>query len=122
MAEPMVDPSLDKDTRMWGMFCHLSALCGFIGIPLGSVLGPLIIWLIKREEHPFIDAQGKEALNFQISMVIYGAVSALLIFVLIGFLLLFALLVLDVVCTIMAAVKANDGVSFRYPLTIRFLK
>jgi len=118
----MVGDVPDKDTRMWAMLCHLSALCGFIGIPFGNVWGPLIIWLIKREESPYIDAHGKEALNFQISVSIYGVVAGILIIVLIGLPILLALMVADVVFIIKAAVKANDGQSYRYPLTIRFLK
>jgi uncharacterized Tic20 family protein len=53
----------DKDARLWGMFCHLIAFSGYV-VPFGSVLGPLIIWLIKKDEMPFVDDQGKESLNF----------------------------------------------------------
>jgi uncharacterized Tic20 family protein len=112
----------NKDACLWGMLCHLTALSGLVGIPFGNILGPLIVWLMKKKESPFVDAQGKEALNFQITMMIYGLVSAVLCLVIIGFLLLFALLIMDLVCVIMASVKANNGMSYRYPLTIRFLK
>lgn len=110
-----------KQERTWAMIAHLSMLCGFI-IPLGNVIGPLIVWLIKKEEGPFVDQHGKEALNFNISMTIYSAISYLLVFVLVGFVLLAALFVFFVVVLIMAAIKANEGKAYRYPLTIRFIK
>ena len=111
-----------KDERMWGMICHLAALAGFVGITLGNVLGPLIVWLIKREEFPLVADQGKESLNFQISMTIYGVICIPLMFVVIGFLLGLALLIADVVFIIIAAMKANEGALYRYPLTIRLIK
>ncbi|MCZ6614565.1 MAG: DUF4870 domain-containing protein [Chloroflexi bacterium] len=103
------------------MLCHLSTFSGWF-IPLGNILGPLIIWLMKREESPFIDAHGKEALNWQISATIYFIVSFALAFVLIGFVLLPALLVFDIIIVIIATVRANSGQAYRYPLTIRFIK
>ncbi|MCB0824295.1 MAG: DUF4870 domain-containing protein [Bacteroidales bacterium] len=109
-----------QDERMWGMFAHLSALAGYI-IPLGSIIGPLVIWSIKKQEYPFVDDQGKEALNFNISMAIYMIVSAILIIVVIGIILLIAIGLFQLIMIIIAAVKANNGESFRYPLTIRFV-
>jgi len=103
------------------MVCHLSAFAGFI-IPLGNIIAPLVIWLIKRAESPFIDDQGKEALNFQISMIIYAVISWILVTIFIGYLLLFAVGIFDIVMVIMAALKANEGEMFRYPLCIRFIK
>jgi uncharacterized protein len=113
---------LTKDARMWGMICHLAGLAMLIGIPLANVLGPLIVWLIKKDEHPFIDEQGKEALNFQITMAICLVVSLVLTVILIGFLLLLVVGIVDIIFTIIAAMKANEGVSYRYPLTIRLIK
>ena len=107
---------------MWGMFCHLAALAALTGVPLAHVLAPLVVWLIKRDAHPFIDEQGKEALNFQISMTIYALVSAVLIIVIIGLLLLPIVLIADLVLVIVASIKASNGQSYRYPLTIRFIK
>jgi len=104
------------------MFIHLSALSAFIGVPLGHVVGPLVLWLIKKDQNPTLDAHGKEALNFQISSMIYACVSALLIFVLIGIFLLPAVLIANFALTIVGAVKANNGEFYRYPLTIQFLK
>ena len=112
----------EKQARAWAMGCHLAALVMFVGIPFGNILGPLVIWLIKKNEHGLIDEQGKEALNFQISMAIYGIVAFILVFLVIGWFLLVALAVADVVLIVMAAVKVNNGESFQYPLTLRFIK
>jgi len=114
----------NKDARMWGMFAHLSALSGLFTAGVGFLVGPLVIWLIKKEQFPFVDDQGKEALNFQITMLIYGAVAFLLSFVCIGFILLPAVGIVDLVFTIIATIKANDGIRYRYPkgLIFRFVK
>lgn len=110
----------EEDTT-WGMLCHLTSLSGYLGVPFGNILGPLIIWLIKKEESSFVDDQGREALNFQISMMIYGIVSAVLILLIIGIFLLIAIWIISLVFTVIAAVKTKDGEVYRYPLTIRFL-
>ncbi|OPZ95775.1 MAG: hypothetical protein BWY71_02124 [Planctomycetes bacterium ADurb.Bin412] len=112
----------EKNAFTWGMFCHLAALAGFIGIPFGNIIGPLVVWLIKKDEHPFIEQQGRAALNFQISMAIYGIVAALLIFIVIGFLLLIALGIFDLIFVIMASIKASKGETQKYPLSITFIK
>lgn len=113
---------LSKDVCNWAMLCHLSALVGLLGNGIGFLLGPLIVWLIKREEHPFIDEQGKEAVNFQITMFIGFAVSAVLVFLLIGIPLLLILGVLDIVFPIIAAIKTSKGEHYRYPFAIRLIK
>ncbi len=113
--------TIDKDTRMWGMLCHLIAFSGYI-IPFGSILGPLIIWLVKKDEMPFVDDQGKESLNFQLTMFIAAIVSIILMFVLVGFLLLAFIIIYQIVMVIIASMKANSGVQYRYPYTIRFIK
>lgn len=112
----------DPKARTWGMLCHLTALSGYIGVPFGWAIGPLIFWLIKKDEMPFVDDQGKESLNFGISVVIYAVASAVLTIVLIGFLMLAALGIFHLVMVIMASIRANQGVYFRYPLCIRFIK
>ena len=112
---------ISKDERMWGMFCHLSSLAGFFVGGL-TFIGPLVIWLVKKEEMPFVDDQGKEALNFQITMLIAGLVSMVLMLVLIGFLLIFLVGLFDLIMVIIASIKANDGEHFRYPLTLRLIK
>ena len=115
-------PALSDDQiRNLGMLCHLSALAGMV-FPLGSVLGPLVVWLTQRHKSPFVDDQGKEAVNFQLSVLIYGAVCALLILILVGFFLLLALALGAFVLTIIAAIQANQGVAYRYPLIIRFIR
>ena len=111
-----------KQERLWGIFCHLAALVAFLGIPFGNIIGPLVIWLIKKNEMPVVDTQGKEALNFQISMSLYALVAWVLCFLLIGIPLLIALAVTDIVLVIMASVKLSNEETFQYPLTIRFLK
>ena len=108
--------------RTWAMLCHLAGFAWILPITpaFGSVLGPLVVWLIKKNEFPFVDEQGKEALNFQITMLIYGAVAALLMLICIGFILLAAVAVVDVIFTVIAAIKANDGVHYRYPKWLIF--
>lgn len=110
----------DKDARNWAMGCHLSALLGFV-VPFGNIIGPLVIWLIKREESAFVDAQGKEALNFQITMTIAFVIGFVLIFVLIGFLVIFALMIFDLIMVIIATIKASEGADYRYPIALRLV-
>jgi uncharacterized Tic20 family protein len=93
-----------------------------VPVPFASVIGPLIVWMIKREEYPLVSDQGKESVNFQISMAIYFVISLILVFVLIGFLLIGILVIFSAICVILASIKANDGVKYRYPLCIRFIK
>ena len=112
----------DKQTCTWGMACHLAALAKYIGIPFGNIAGPLIIWFIKRGESPFVDEHGKESLNFQISLTIYGIIAAIFWFVPMGYLLAIALVVADIVLIIKATAAANRGEAYRYPFTIRFIK
>jgi uncharacterized protein len=118
---------MDPNERQWGMLCHLAALLQFVGPSLGNIIGPLIVWLIKKDEYPFVDEQGKESLNFQISMTLYMWVASLaLVLTCVGLIIIpvvFAVLTLvDVIFMIVAAIKASGGESYRYPMTIRFLK
>jgi hypothetical protein len=113
--------TISKEERTWGMLCHLTVLAGFI-IPFASIIAPLVIWLIKKDEMSFVDDQGKESLNFQITMFIGFIISFILAFVFIGYLLMVALAIFDLVMVIVAAMKANEGVRYRYPYSIRFLK
>ena len=114
-------PSTSSDVRTWSVLCHASALLGLFFHFLGHLGGPLIVWLMKRADSPEIDAHGKESLNFQISMLIYDAVAAILCIVLIGIPILIALWVLNTVFVIIASVKASEGKFYRYPITIRFI-
>lgn len=111
----------DKTIRNWGMFCHLSALLMLIGIPFAHILAPLIIWLLKKDEHPFINEQGKEALNFQISMTIYALISGVLVLIVIGIVLLIGLVILDIILVIIAALNASNGKTYHYPLSFKFI-
>lgn len=115
-----MDSELSKDERMWGMLCHLGALAGF-AFPLGNIIVPLVIWMIKKEEMPFVADQGKESLNFQITIAIVMAVCFLLSFVVIGLLLLPIVGIGALILVIIAATKANNGEQYRYPWAIRML-
>ncbi len=119
---PPVNVSAIANVRTWCAFCHASALLGVLIHFPGHLLGPLIVWLVKRDESPEIDAHGKEALNFQISMLIYNAVAAIFCLVLIGFVFLAILWVLNAVFVIIASIQASDGKFYRYPMTIRFIQ
>jgi uncharacterized protein len=110
------------NVRTWAALCHASALLGvFLHFP-GHLIGPLIVWLVKRGDAPEIDAHGKEALNFQISMLIYNIVAVVFCLILIGFVFLAILWVLNAVLVIIAAIEASDGKFYRYPMTIRFIQ
>ena len=104
-----------KDAKTMAMLAHL------LGIVLGF-LGPLIIWLIKKDEEPFVDDQGKEALNFQITVLIALIVCGLLMFACIGFFLAPAVAIANIILCIMAGLKANEGEVYRYPFTLRLIK
>ncbi len=109
------------EARQWALFAHLSALAGIL-IPFGNILGPLIIWQIKKAEMPFVDDQGKEALNFQITVAIAMIVSMILMVILIGVVLMFLVGIAALAFTIIAAIKANEGQYYRYPFTLRLVK
>jgi uncharacterized Tic20 family protein len=110
------------NVRTWSALCHASALLGvFLHFP-GHLIPPLIIWLAKRDESPELDAHGKEAVNFQISMLIYNFVAAVFCLVLIGFVFLAVLWVVNAILVIIAAIQASDGKFYRYPITIRFIQ
>lgn len=127
--------SLPQDARTWAMLSHLSALIGLFGNGLGFILGPLIVWLVKRGDHPFIDEQGKEAVNFQLTVFVMLVVLTLALVALAfsspaelgvpvvfgGGLAIAVIGIGDVVLTIVAAVRANAGRHYRYPIVFRFI-
>ncbi|KPY30119.1 hypothetical protein ALQ60_00259 [Pseudomonas syringae pv. papulans] len=117
--QPLYKPS--REARQWAMFCHLSALIGLV-FPFGNLLAPLIFWQMKRETDPFIDSQGKEALNFQITAAIAGLICIMLMFVVIGIALFMLVCLGAFILTVIAGVKANNGLEYRYPFTWRLLK
>lgn len=112
-----------RTERQWAMGCHLAALVGVV-LPFPSLhlIAPLVLWLLKREDGAFIDDQGKEALNFQISILIYLLGCVLLSFIAIGFFLIAPVILFAVVCVVIGAIKASEGVRFRYPGCIRLIK
>ncbi len=114
------DAHPDAEERPWAMLVHLSALTGFF-IPFGNLVGPLVVWQLKKADMPFVDEQGKEALNFQITVSIAGAVCLMLMFILVGFLLLPVLVIGTLILTVLAGLKANQGVNFRYPVCWRLI-
>jgi uncharacterized protein len=118
----MRPPTSSSDVRMWNVLCHATALAGFFVPWAGHILGPLIVWLLKRNDSPEIDEHGKESLNFQISMLIYNVIAGVLCLVLIGFVILAILHILNLVLVIIASIKASEGKLYRYPLAIRLIK
>jgi len=110
-----------KDERTWALIAHISAVAGFV-FPFGNIIAPLLIWILKKDEFPFVNDQGKEALNFQISITIYVLASIILVFILIGIPILIILGIFALVMTIIGAINAYDGKAYRYPLTIRLIK
>lgn len=111
----------DRDERMWGMLCHLAAFAGLVIPVAGNIVGPLIVYLVKKEEYGFVEDQGKESLNFQITVTILLFISGILIVIGIGLLLMAVIGIAALVFTIIAAIKANEGEFYRYPWSIRFL-
>ena len=122
-------PNPESQTRTWNMLCHLSALAGFVGVPLGNVLGPLLVWQIKKNEFPSVDIHGKSALNFQITVllavIVLLVVGFILAFVCIGFVFIFAAMAIGLaglIFAIVAGIKANNGEDYKYPYSIEFVK
>ena len=122
-----------QDERQWAMFAHLSALLGGIVTSgwagsIGCFIGPLVIWLVKKDTLPFVDDQGKEALNFNITVgIVFLCLFLLSIMTLgLGLIITVPLMVIVgiawLVLTIIAAMKANEGVAYRYPFTLRLIK
>ena len=131
-SEPVLGlPSAEE--RQWAMFAHLSALIGglltsALGGGWGCFIGPLVIWLVKKDTMPFVNDQGKEALNFNITVAIAAVVLVLISVMTLGIGLIIAIplwIIIGIswlVFTIIAAIKANDGVTYRYPFTLRLIK
>jgi hypothetical protein len=115
-------PQVSKDEQNWAMICHLAALAGFL-IPFGNILGPLVVWLMKRTDMPLVEVHGKEAINFQISVTIAFLVCVPLMFVLIGIPLMVLVGLGALILTVMAAVKISNGnLDYKYPFALRLLK
>lgn len=113
---PALPPSaVTQDEKTLGIVMHVLCLVGF------PILGPLIVWLVKKDQSSYIDRQGRELLNFQLSFLLYAFLSFLLCFILIGFPLLVGVGIATVVLTIIGIVNASEGKVYRFPLTIRLL-
>jgi uncharacterized Tic20 family protein len=112
----------DPNERQWGMLVHIAALATFILPVAGNIIGPLIIYLMKKDEYEFVAEQGKEVLNFQITWSIIFFISIILIFVGIGILMLVGFGIAWLVLVIVASVSASNGTPYKYPFTIRFLQ
>lgn len=110
-----------RDERQWAMLCHLSAMLMYCTV-VGGFIAPLVIWLLKRDEMPFVADQGRETLNFQITTLLALIVGGLLAIVLIGFVIIGAVLLFHFIVTIIATVKVSEGVLYRYPLCWRVIR
>ena len=117
-----LQPTPDAQARQWSMLCHYAAFFWVLAPLIGNVIGPLVVWQLKKDLHPFVDEQGKEALNFQITYSVAMMVCGLLAWVLIGFPLMLLVGVAALVLTIIAGIKANAGEAYRYPLCWRLIK
>ena len=106
-----------------GMLSHLIAFAGvIIPVPFVNIIGPLIVWITQKDKSAYIDYHGKESLNFQITVAIAGLIAFVSIFLIVGFVLVPAVVIYAVVMTIIAGIKAKEGVRYRYPYTLRLIK
>jgi len=128
-AAPNPPPNPESRARTWNMLCHLSALAGLVGVPFGNILGPLLVWQIKKNEYPSVETHGKAALNFQITVTLAlfasAIVALMLSFFCVGYLLFPVVLLIGLagfVFAIVAGIKANNGEDFKYPCSIEFVK
>lgn len=112
---------LTETERNWSMLCHLSAFAGFF-FPFGGIIGPLICWLTRKDESEWVNLNGRNALNFQLSMLLYMVLAVPLVFIVVGIPILIILSILKVVCIILASVKAPKGELFKYPISIPFIQ
>ena len=120
-AVPVNPVAQEQETRQWALFLHLSVLAGFV-VPLGGLIAPILIWQLKKADLPGLDVHGKNVVNWIISAAIYFVISFILCFAIIGIPMLIALVIVGVIFPVIAAVKANEGEVWKYPLAITFLK
>jgi hypothetical protein len=112
---------MTKEEKKWGLYCHLSAMAGAI-IPGGNILGPLLVWLFKKDESDFINEQGLEALNFQISFTILFMIAGLLLFFWVVRPVLIIFVVVNVFFVIKASLRAKEGIHYHYPINFKLVK
>lgn len=121
MAHTLEHYDIDRTERTWAMLCHVAAFTGFV-VPFGGLVAPLVLWLMRKDEMPFVNHQGREALNFQITIFIGFLIGVVLFFFAVGSLFLLMVVVFNAVSIVIATVKANDGVWYRYPFSFRFIQ
>lgn len=114
-------PPPTSEEKNWAMLCHLAAFSGLV-IPFGNVFVPLVLWLLKKDTSRFIDTHGKEVVNFQITLTGILALCTVLYLLLIGFMFHIIFMLVGVVVTVLAAIKAQNGENYRYPMTLRLVK
>ncbi len=112
----------EQDERMYATLAHLGGFAGLVLPALGSVLAPLVIWLTQKDKSDFVDYHGKEAVNFQLTVMIAYIISGILCLLIIGFVLLGIVFLLNVIFMILGAVEANKGEFYKYPFSISFIK
>jgi len=110
-----------QSERDWAMFCHLSSFAGYF-FPFGGIIAPLICWISRREGSEWVNQNGKSALNFQLSILLYNVMTIPLCFILVGIPILIFILIFEVVCIVVASIKASQGEVFKYPLSIPFIQ
>ncbi|MEQ8234594.1 MAG: DUF4870 domain-containing protein [Gammaproteobacteria bacterium] len=120
-ALPVLDEADAARVRWLACGCHLAALLGYL-LPFGNVVGPLALWLAARDRHAYVDEQGREAVNFQLTMLAWYLLAFALVLALVGLVMLPALAVFQFVMIVIAALRAHDGEAWRYPLTVRFVR
>jgi uncharacterized Tic20 family protein len=118
-AQPQI---VSKRERGWAALCHGAAIAGFIIPFVGNILGPMLIWMLKKDAFPLVDDQGKESMNFQIMMSILYVASALLLFLVLGLLLLVGLGMYSLIMIAIATVRTMRGEIYRYPISVRLIK
>jgi len=119
---PPPGTSPTQDERTWAMIAHLAAFAGLVLPTLGGIIGPLVVWLARRDISAFVATEAKEALNFNISVALAAIVCWMLVFVGIGIPLGVALFIAWLALTIIAAIKASEGIEYRYPVSLRLVK
>lgn len=115
------EPISEKEERQWAMFAHIGTFSSMF-VPLGNIIVPIIVWQMKKHDSEFVVEQAKESLNFQITLMIYSLISLLLCIIVIGFFLIFALVIFGLIMVIIAAIRTNEGEDFQYPMTLRLFK
>ncbi|HZL76786.1 MAG TPA: DUF4870 domain-containing protein [Bacteroidales bacterium] len=112
---------LSESERNWAMLCHLSGFASYF-FPFGGVIGPLICWLSRKDESAWVDENGKAAMNFNLSILLYCVLTIPLCLILVGFVIIGFLITLKIVCIIIASVRGSKGERFKYPFAIPFIQ